>query len=119
MDTDLPGDISLAVAAFPEFADFAHHIDRSLHPSCNILDQAHDETLVLCRLDHDGWDFLLSEHLKRLKAPLPADQVVSWPARPLPQADCDRPFQADCLDIVHDFAVLPLVAGTGVEHVNP
>ena len=119
MDTDLPGDISLAVAPFPEFADFLHHIDRALNPARDILDQAHDEAFILSRLDHDGRDFLLSQHLKRLKAPLPADQVISWPTRPLPQADCDRPFQADCLDIVHDLTVLPLVAGTGVEHVDP
>jgi hypothetical protein len=119
MDTDLPGDVRLTVPALPKLTDLAHDVDGALHPAGNILDQAHDQAFVLGRLDHNGRDLRLPEHLKGLEAALPAYQVVPGAAGPLAPAYGNGALKADCLDVVHDLPVLPLVSRTRVEHGDP
>jgi hypothetical protein len=45
-------------------------------PPCEVLDEAHHETVLFRRFEHDGWDLGLSERYERLQATLAAHEVV-------------------------------------------
>src|SRR5690606_38596177 len=108
---NLGGNLGIIVAAPVQAADFFHEVDRPVLSARDILDQAHHQAFGLGRLDYDGGDLGLPEHLECLEPPFAAHQIVSGTAFARTPANRDRAFEADRLDVVHDLTVLPLVAG--------
>ena len=72
-----------------------------------VLDQAHDEAVLLRGLDHDRGDLRLAESDERLESALAAHEVVARLVRPLRHRD--RLLQAEMRDARDQFVEDPLV----------
>ena len=64
-------------AALAQGADGAHQFQRRMLSPSQVLDQAHDETIVFGGVDHDSGNRLLAKRYEGLQPSLPADEIIA------------------------------------------
>ncbi|MNE37577.1 hypothetical protein D3C80_1314340 [compost metagenome] len=101
------------VATILERPDLPDQFKRAVLPPRQVLDQAHDEAVLLGGLGDQRGDLGLAEGDEGLQPALAADQVVT---SVLARADRDRPLEAQVGDARHKFLEDAPVAGPRVQH---
>ena len=79
-EIDLFRNLGRAIATCLQIADLPQQFDRGLLAACDVFHQAHEEAVFPAGIDDYRRDFRCPQRRIRLKAALPADEVVGLPA---------------------------------------
>src|SRR5258708_31653735 len=83
--------------------DIVKKIDRAVLPPGEVLDETHDEAVLVFGVDDERRNLALAKIPECLQAPLTADEIVAWTIRSATPGDGDRFLETKCRDVVDDF----------------
>jgi hypothetical protein len=119
VEIDFAGDFGVAVAAVLEGANLAEQLDGQVFPAGKVLDQAHEQKLLVGAFHEDGRYLLLAERYVGFQPSLAAHEHIAGVAVfACDQGDRYRPLEAEFGNVGGDLGELLLAPVTRVEHLD-